>query len=207
MVLPDAAGPERLVPWGTVGWWEYDMYIGVVGLAFILWFGVVLRFSKAPDLAQRRYRAFDLPVLIMGTLSLSYFHAFLTRIPFPLLRSERVATRFAVLPLILLIVLASIRFNDVLRRAKRSIEFKVAAIIGVALITLGFVDHSYLWSVVRLERIFRSRTPNLSVPDIITMQDNPYKMLLLVSSIVSAAGIVFLLYLVFRYRVRGQQPH
>ena len=199
--------PERLIPWGSVGWWEYDMYIGVLGLAFILWFGLVLRFSKAPDLTQRRYQAFDLPVLIMGTLSLSYFHAFLTRIPFPLLRSERVATRFAVLPLVLLIVLASIRFSDVLRRAKRSIKFKVAAIVGVALTTLGFVDHSYLWSVVRLERIFRSRTPNLSVPDIITVPDNPYRMLLLVSSIVSAAGIVFLLYLAFRYRVRGQQPH
>ncbi len=199
--------PERLIPWGTVGWWEYDMYVGIIGLAFILWFGVVLRFSKAQDLQKRRYPDFDLPVLIMGTLSLSYFHAFITRIPLPLLRSERVATRFIVLPFIMLVVLASIRFSDVLRRGRLSLKLKIAAIAGVALITLGFVDHSYLWSVARLERVFRSKTPDLSVPAIITVQDSPYKTLLLVSSIVSAAGIAFLLYLVFRYRARGQEPH
>lgn len=199
--------PERLLPWGTVGWWEYDMYIGIIGLAFILWFGVALRFSKDPDLAQRRYQSFDLPVLIMGIFSLSYFNAFLTRVPLPLFRSERVATRFAVLPLILLVVLAAIRLSDILRKVKQSVRFKVAAIAGVALAALGFVDHSFLWSVVRLERVFRSRTPDLSVPDIITVQDSPYKTLLMVSSIVSAAGIVFLLYLVFRYRVRAEKPH
>lgn len=197
--------PERLIPWGTVGWWEYDIYIGIIGLAFILWFGVVSRFSKAPDLEQHKYKAFDLPILIMGTLSLSYFHAFFTRIPFPLLRSERVATRFVVLPLILLAILASIRFNDVLNRAKRGIKFKIAAIVGIAVMSLGFVDHSYLWSVVRLERVFRSRTPDLSVPDIITIQDGFYKTLLLVSALISAVGVAFLLYLVVRYRTRAQE--
>jgi hypothetical protein len=197
--------PERLIPWGTVGWWEYDMYIGIIGLAFVLWFGVALRFSKAPDLGQRRYKAFDLPMLIMAAFSLSYLHAFLTRIPIPLLRSERVATRFVVLPLVLLVFIASIRFNDVLLRAKRSVKFKVAAIVGVALMILGFVDHSYLWSVARLERVFKSRTPDLSVPDIITVQDSSYKTLVLVSSIISAAGIAFLLYLLFRYRTGGER--
>jgi hypothetical protein len=194
--------PERLIPWGTPGWWEYDIYVGVIGLAFLLWFGVVSRFSKAPDLEKHRYKAFDLPILIMGTLSLSYVHAFLTRIPFPLLRSERVATRFVVLPLILLVVLASIRFNAVANRIKRGIKFKIAAIVGVALMSLGFVDHSYLWSVVRLERIFRSKTTNLSVPAIISIEDGSYKTLLLVSAIISALGVIFLLYLGARYRTR-----
>jgi len=156
--------PERLLPWGTVGWWEYDMYIGIIGLAFIIWFGVALRFSKDPDLAHHRYRGFDLPILIMGMFSLSYFHAFLTRIPLPLLRSERVATRFIVLPLILLAVLASVRLSDVLGKFRQSVKFKVAAIVAIAVTALGFVDHSFLWSVGRLGRIFSRRTPDLSVP-------------------------------------------
>jgi hypothetical protein len=192
--------PERLLPWGTVGWWEYDVYIGIIGLAFILWFGVVSRFRKSPGFEHHKYEGFDLPLLIMGMLSLSYFHAFLTRIPFPLLRSERVATRFIVLPLILLTILASIRFNDFLRRTKQTIKFKIAAIVGVALMTLGFVDQSFLWSVVRLERVFGSRTVDLSVPDIIHIEDGSYKSLLLVSSVISAASIVLLLYLALRYR-------
>jgi hypothetical protein len=197
--------PERLLAWGTAGWWEYDIYVGVIGLAFLVWFGVVLRFSKAQDLEKHRYANLDLPLLITTAFSLSYLHAFLTRIPLPILRSERVATRFAVLPLVLLIVLASIRLNVVLGRAKRSIKFTVAAVVGVALIALGFVDHSYLWSVSRLERIFRSKIPDLSVPDIITVQDGSYEVLLLVSTIISAAAIVILIYLALRYRTGDRQ--
>lgn len=195
--------PERLLPWGTVGWWEYDMYIGIIGLAFILWFGVALRFSRDPGLAHHKYSALDLPVLITGMFSLSYFHAFLTRIPLPLLRSERVATRFIVLPLILLAVLAAIRLSEVLRKSGQSVKFRIAAIVAIAITALGFVDHSFLWSVPRLERVFSSRTPDLSVPNIITLPDGSYKTLLAVSSIISAAGIVFLLYLLFRYRKEG----
>jgi hypothetical protein len=40
----------------------------------------------------------------------------------------------------------------------------------------------------------------LSVPDIITVSDGSYKSLLAVSSVISAATVLFLLYLVFRYR-------
>jgi hypothetical protein len=199
--------PERLIPWGTAGWWEYDFYVGIIGLAFILWFGVAMRFSKDPGLAKLRYRELDMPILIMGLFSLSYFHAFLTRIPLPLLRSERVATRFAVLPLMFLVVIASIRFSSVLEKIRQAVKFKVAAVAGVALVALGFVDHSFLWSVARLERIFRSRTPDLSVPDIITMQDGSYRTLLAVSAIVSCAGIVLLLYLLFRYRGSAEERH
>ena len=163
--------PERLKPWGTAGWWEYDVYLGLIGLAFILWFAVVLRLRRAPEPDQHRYKAFDLPLLLMGTLSVSYFYAFLTRIPVPVLRSERVATRFIVLPIIMLIIVASIRFNDYLRRIRQTIKFKIAAIVGIAIMTFGFIDHSFLWSVVRLERIFRNRTVDLSVPAVIHVED------------------------------------
>jgi hypothetical protein len=197
--------PERLLPWGTVGWWEYDVYIGIIGLAFILWFGVALRFRKDPRLEIYRYQGFDLPLLIMGTLSLSYFHAFLTRIPIPLLRSERVATRFIVLPLILLIILASLRLNAVLQGIRQTVKLKIAAIVGIAVMSLGFVDHSYLWSVVRLERIFRNRAVDLVAPDIITIRDPSYKSLLMVSSVVSAASMIVLLYLALRRRRDGDR--
>jgi hypothetical protein len=166
---------------------------------------VALRFRKDPRLEIYRYQGFDLPLLIMGTLSLSYFHAFLTRIPLPLLRSERVATRFIVLPLILLIILASLRLNAVLQGIRQTVKLKIAAIVGIAVMSLGFVDHSYLWSVVRLERIFRNRTVDLVVPDIISIRDPSYKSLLMVSSVVSAVSVVLLLYLALRRRRDGDR--
>jgi hypothetical protein len=196
--------PERLLPWGTVGWWEYDVYVGIIGLIFILWFGVFSRLGTTSTSDQTNYKRFDLPLLVMGALSLSYIHAFITRIPFPLLRSERVATRFIVLPLLLVTLLATIRFNDYLKRTGLTIKTKIAAIVGVALMILGFVDHSYLWSVVRLDRIFRDKAVDLSVPDIITIQDTGYKSLILFSAILSAAGVGLLVYLLLRYGTRRE---
>jgi hypothetical protein len=199
--------PERLLPWGTAGWWEYDVYIGLIGLAFILWFGVVSRFRQAPELHHHRYKTFDLPLLLMGTLSVSYVYAFITRIPLPVLRSERVATRFIVLPLVMLVILASIRFNDYLSRTRQTLKFKIAVLVGAALTTLGFIDHSFLWSVVRLERIFRSRTVDLSVPAVIHVEDGSYRGLLLASSLISVATAIFLLYLAMRYRGGRRTTH
>jgi hypothetical protein len=195
--------PERLAPWGTAGWWEYDLYIGLTGLAFVLWFGVVSRFLKSTP-AEHRYGAFDIPLLIMFVLSVSYFWAFISRIPLPILKSERVATRFIVLPLILLITLASVRFNDLLERIKQTVKLRIAAVVGIALVSLGFLDHSYLWSVARLERVFKGQGVVPSVPVIVTMRDVSYETILAVSAIVSAVGIAGLLYLAVRYR--GRRP-
>lgn len=198
--------PERLLPWGTAGWWEYDVYVGIIGLIFILWFGIFYRFGRTSTSDQTDYRCFDLPLLVMSALSLSYVHAFITRIPFPLLRSERVATRFIVLPLLLLALLATIRFNDYLRKTGLTVKTAIAAIVGLALMILGFVDHSYLWSVARLERVFRNKSVELSVPDITVTQDAGYKSLILFSAVISAAGVGLLVYLLIRYRTRKENP-
>jgi hypothetical protein len=109
--------PERLRVWGNAGWWELDMYIGLIGLAILVYFGIILRFSRRADLEDVKYKALDLPVLLMALFSISYFHAFLTRLPIPLLRGERVATRFVVLPVVTLALLASLRISQVLKRA------------------------------------------------------------------------------------------
>ena len=192
--------PDRLHPWGTPGWWEYDIYIGVIGLALIVYFGVILRFSKRPSLEKHKYGALDLPLLTMSAFSISYFHAFLTRLPVPLLTSERVATRFIIIPVIFLTFLAAIRLGRCLESVRKTLKLYVAAIVGLAVMGLSFVDHSYLWSVVRLERVYKDRMVDLTVPGIITMEDGQYKALLVLSGAISLATIVLLVYLGTRWR-------
>jgi hypothetical protein len=192
--------PDRLRPWGTAGWWEYDTYVGVIGLAFIVYFGIILRFSKRSELDSHKYSMLDLPLLAMSVFSLSYFHAFLTRLPLPLLGSERVATRFIIIPVVFLIFLAAIRLDRYLEPVRKTLKFYVAAIVGLAVMALSFVDHSYLWSVVRLERIYKDRIVDLTAPGTITMQDDGYRLLLLMSTIISLAAVALLVYLGIRWR-------
>jgi hypothetical protein len=197
--------PERLRPWGTAGWWEHDLYIGLIGLAVIVIFGLYLRFSRKPDFATHRYAELDLPMVAMTLLSLSYFHAFITRIPVPILKSERVAMRFAIIPLVLLVLISSIRMETVLRGIKRGFKYGFLAAATLVLLALSFLDHSYLWSIGRLDRQFAQKTVDLTIPPIQSQPDSFYKASVVASMAVSAVAVAALVYLGARYRSREKR--
>jgi hypothetical protein len=197
--------PDRLRPWGTPGWWELDLYIGLIGLAVIVIFGLYLRFSRRPDFEGHRYAELDLPMFTMTLLSMSYFHAFITRIPVPILKSERVAMRFAIIPLVLLLLISSIRMEAVLRKVKRGFRYSFLAAATLVLLALSFLDHSYLWSIGRLDRQFAQKTVDLTIPSIQSQPDSLYKASVVVSMAVSAAALAALVYLGARYRSREKR--
>ena len=194
--------PDRYRPWGTAGWWEYDIYIGLVGLAVLVGFGLYLRHSKDPELEKYRYSALDLPMFVMTLLSISYFHAFITRIPIPLLKSERVATRFIIIPVVLLALLASIRMEPILRRVRQTFKFKLIAIGALVVMALGFLDHSFLWSTARLDRMFATKGGELTVPSILSEPDGLYKTVVAVSLGITLVALAGLVYLAVRLRAK-----
>ena len=154
-------------------------------------------------MAGLRYRVLDLPIVVMALFSISYFHAFLTRLPVPLLGAERVATRFIILPFLMLALLSTIRLEGILKGLRRTFAFTFGAVGVILVMALGFVDHSFLWSVVRLERIYRNRAVDLTIPEVISRQDSVYKGLLWVSAAISVAAIAGSLYFTLRRRANG----
>jgi hypothetical protein len=193
MITIRLESPERLRFWGNAGWWELDMYIGLIGLAVLVYFGIVLRFSRRDDLKDLKFGALDLPILLMTLFSISYFHAFLTRLPIPLLRSERVATRFVLLPVVTLALLSSLRLSRVLERAGKSVRAWVVGIAALAAMALAFLDHSFLWSVARLERVTQLKAEP-PVPGLITRGDPGYKLAAVIGIAITLAGLVALAY-------------
>jgi len=196
--------PERLRPWGNAGWWEYDIYVGLVGLALILVFGVWLRFNKREEFDRLRFAALDVPIFAMALLSVSYFQAFITRIPVPILKSERVPMRFIVIPVVLLALLSSIRMEAVLARVKQTFKLRFVAIATLVLMALSFLDHSYLWSIGRLDKQFASRAADLTVPPIESVPDSLYKAIVTASIAVSLAALAAAVYFLLRFRKTSQ---
>jgi hypothetical protein len=199
MITIRLASPERLRFWGNAGWWEFDMYVGLIGLAVIVYFGIILRFSRTDDLKDLKFGALDLPVVLMTLFSLSYFHAFLTRLPIPLIRSERVATRFVLLPVVTLALLSALRLEKVLGRIGKGVKTWAVGIAALAVMALAFLDHSFLWSVSRLERItqLKGEPP---VPGLIVRDDPGYKLIVVVSILITAVGLIGLAYMLIRSR-------
>ena len=87
---------------GTLNWWEFDVYLGAVGLAWVLWFGIVLRF-KGPE--ARRFAALDGPLAVMALLSLDDLYAPINRLGIPLLSGERVSSRLLIVPVVFLLIM------------------------------------------------------------------------------------------------------
>jgi hypothetical protein len=198
--------PERLKPWGNAGWWEYDLYLGLTALVALVLAGVYLRFRRDPDLEGLRFPALDIPMLLMTVFSLSYVHAFVTRIPLPLLRGERVATRFAVVPVCLLSLLACLRLSAVIRRWGHGVKVVTTGIGLLVVMGLGFLDHSFLWSVARLERITKLKVfPPATA--IVAGADQGYRLSVLAGWAITLVVLgITLFFLIKPRRLKGLLP-
>jgi hypothetical protein len=148
-------GPRQ--PWPTgvewqVYWWEYDVFIGILGLAMLAYFGVYRRFAKEPTHPPCQYAALDLPLLFVFLMSINYFYFPIFKLPIPLLNGERVTSRFIVIPVFMLAVLAAIRMQRMLEVMSPS--GRRTLLFAAAIVTTFFslMTHSSLWAVPVLER-------------------------------------------------------
>lgn len=132
-------------------WWEYDVYLSLIGVAVVGYFGLYLRVKERPDLAHFRFQPLDLPMLVMSLFSLSLFYAPIASLPLPLLSSERVSSRFLLVPLLLLIVIATLRLNVLLPQLVARPIPRLLALAGLAQLAFSLLMHSSLWRVSVLE--------------------------------------------------------
>ena len=125
------------------GYWEKTYYVGVLGFAFILYFGVIKNWMK-----DERHRPLYLPILTMFFFSVGsiYLPLFSSHIPF--LDSQRAPTRFLIIPLVFLIALASIQFQSLINEwDQKGWEKKVIVLFGEALMAYDLIYNSRVWSI------------------------------------------------------------
>lgn len=84
---------------GGLGWWEYDLYVGPLGLLLFVSYG-----SRTFLTADRGSRALGLACIAVTMLSFGELVWLATQIGVPVLGQERVPARFIVAPLLVLVV-------------------------------------------------------------------------------------------------------
>ena len=146
-ILPPDAGQHGGV-FGRVDPWEYDVYVGPAGLAFLLLGGVWLAFKgieALPGAAERRLYG---PMAVMAILSYGDAGVLLDLSRIPLLSAERVTTRLIALPILFLALLAAIRVERALRGAGAT--SRVVAVAGLVALAAGLAAHTWAWRVAAL---------------------------------------------------------
>ena len=191
-----------------VGWWEINHFIGYVGVAFIVYFGIYQRFSSNPAFEGHKFRALDVPILLFTLFSFGLFFDLLSDLRLPFFSwAERVPIRFFIIPLLMLAVISSIRMQEFLPKLYSSTTLKVLTVAALVELTHSFVAHSWFWKVPGLGgggKMYPGFS-SFSDPAVgyfplqsgITQQDDLYKLAFQVGVVISAATLVVLCWIYY----------
>lgn len=187
---------------GSTYWWEFDVYVGLVALVVLLYFGIYRRFDSAPDLRRFAYAELDFPLLVVFLFSLSFFYWPLFLVP--LLNSERVTSRIVIIPLIMLLVIACSRMERVLRRGKVGFKATVLFTAAVAETFGSLMVHSRGWWVGSVEEnkqlMERATWHQLETATIISSPDPLYVAAVDLATGLSVLALVVWVFLLLRSR-------
>ena len=194
----------RLGAQNTLGTWELSLYIGLLGIAFLAVFGVVLPIIHRQRANQ--YSGLLIAVVPLALLSLDQVFKWLGwLVPLPPISGERVAARFLSLAFLVVLFVAVIEFQSWLNQQKPSPGLWV----GLSGFTLA-LGHDLLqnlryWQVRVAAGSFNSF---IEQPDRWTVANHPdpsYFNIVKIGAGVSLLTLVVLLVLCYR-EVRQRHP-
>lgn len=178
---------------GALNWWEYDVYIGMVGLAVIAYFGVYLRFSRNWRFMDLRYPALDFPILATVLFSMHCWYGRLGQLRLPFVEAERVASRFLILAIIVLLHISCIRLQRFLDGRKITNKAALVAVGGLLYLAFGLAKHSRVWRPVLSDMpVFH---PDVSI---ISQHDPCYAAVFAISAFISAQAVVLVSWFLMR---------
>lgn len=186
-----------------LGNWEHDTYIGLVGLAFLGGFGVYSLLKHDPEQPFGR-GVLLIPILLVAILSLgTVYKLFIRVLPVPLLAGERVTSRFLIVPVVMLSVLAVLEFQRWLNRRRLSVRGSVAALAAVFLLGFDLQQHLKIWRIRYLDgltNVFPKIPTDLSLHRVANHPDPLYTNLFFAGLVVSILALAFLVWMVLRER-------
>lgn len=177
--------------------WEVTNYVGLIAAALILYFGIaaVIRNPSNP------HRALLLPALVLFVLSFDQvYRVFLFALPIPPITGERVAARFILLALLIVLGLAAIEFQRWYERRQPTLLFRTGCVAAVLLVGHDLWENASYWQVKDLAQIFRSESYYESLLVIANHPDPEYTTALAVGAVISAVTLIVLGYLAWRER-------
>jgi hypothetical protein len=194
--------PAEALSWGetALGWWEVDTFIGLIGLFLIIYFGIYQTSRKGYPI-----NTLMVPIALITFLSIGQVYSVINHLPIPLLDSERVSSRFIILPLVLLILLTSVHLQEFLKGVgRRNIVERILCLALLILLLHDLMQHSRFWSVNNMYDIFPSTPVNINAM-VTHIPDPLYFRALLIGAAGTVLTFFSLLFLAFYKRHKTSQ--
>jgi len=193
------------IPFSTTRWWEFDLYIGVVGTAFLLFFGLYRWIKNRNNGAI--FPELLLPLFAMVILSMGDVYNLIMKTNIPLIDGERVSSRIISLPFVFFLIFAAIEFQRWLDASGRqSIVLRIAQLGLLGILINDLWLHIKLWQPSNVFLDSPREVVNLSLVVVANHPDPPYFTVLIIGASVSLATLIFILFMTWRERRTKSAP-
>ncbi len=171
-----------------IGWWEFDFYVGWSGLLWLVLFGIY--FIAKNKNSGKNYRPLLAISGILGIFSIGRVYNLVFILQIPLINGERVTSRFFVLPLLIIGLLAAIGMQRWLDEhpGKNAAYFWIYLGLFVILVS-DLRQHYELWKVNNLGELFAPIGYALPM-EIANHSDPVYVSSLVIGAAISALSLV-----------------
>ncbi len=194
MPTPPWEAVNPALPFSTVGWWEFDLYIGLIGALFLVFFGI-LRWLSRYRAQDALYPSLLLPLLGMLILSVGQIYQIVMLLRIPLLAGERVSSRIVSLPFVFLLVFAAVELQRWLDKAQPSLPLQLASLGALLLMFNDQWLYIKLWQVTNVYPNMVPVPVDLTNKLIANHPDPAYTTALLAGLVVSLLTLAALIFL------------
>jgi hypothetical protein len=186
--------------------WEVDFYIGLLGLAFLVLFGVIVPLLRDRSRNSTQVQML-VPALVLAVFSIGQVFARVVSIlRIPPFTGERVSSRMFILPMIVALVLAVIYLQRELNGRRPAAWVQVGALGLAYLLFHDLNQHMQAWRIRYLDSMVNLFPKMPFDPAQHTIQNQPdtiYLGLLAGGLVVALFALAFLLVMVIRERKPG----
>ena len=179
-----------------LGYWEFDLFIGKIGLAFLLLAGVAW---LALQIQSRKIDRVLIPIAAIFLLAYDGIFAVFRQLPIPLLYGERSVSRMISLALVFFIFLSIAALQKWVDRLGSWKWVFEAALVPVAIYqAVVLIQRLLAWRVTEAARVFPYSDLDLTSPVVNNHADPVYFLVIGVGVLVSALSIGILVWLAKR---------
>lgn len=177
---------------GFLGWWEYDIHIGFIAFVILL-ISFAVGIKRGKETSQTPIFA---AAGVMLLLSLGDVYALIASSCLPFSCTERVSSRFIVMPFIVFLITAMKGLDELF--CSWPTNSKLAVLLGLPFIISELVIHSIYWRISRLEVSFQG-TSKLAL-SLVPNSDHIYAFSVYVGFSISLISLLVVFALLFRNR-------
>ena len=129
---------------------EFSLYISFFGLLFICIFGFYNFFDDRKG-DKQIFKSLSIPVLLLIFISFRHFKHLILPNWIPLLNSESVTSRYMIIPLLVISLIAVINFQNIIKNSFFNLKIKIVTYSFILFLFLSLMNNSRIWRMHQVE--------------------------------------------------------